>query len=91
MDDKFIQKAAKALSDKNRLNILKEIVRKKNMTCSDAKHICSLAQPSISHHIKLLTDSELVDFQKEGRNINLSINKHKVGELISFLQSFIKE
>jgi ArsR family transcriptional regulator len=83
--DKFVARAAKALGDKNRLLILREIARQGSINCTQAQQLTNLAQPSVSHHIKLLTGSELVDTEKKGREVNLTLNQKKLNE---FLEAF---
>jgi DNA-binding transcriptional ArsR family regulator len=51
-----IFKIAKALSDKTRIRILKEIARKGRISCGDAEKIAELSQPTVSHHLKILTE-----------------------------------
>jgi ArsR family transcriptional regulator len=82
-NEKFLAKAAKALGDRTRLLILKEIARQGSINCTQAQHLTNLAQPSISHHIRLLTNSELVDTYKQGREVNLQINKLKMDEFLA--------
>jgi ArsR family transcriptional regulator len=82
LNDKFVARAAKALGDRNRLLILREIAKKGSINCTQAQHLTKLAQPSVSHHIKLLTNSELVDTEKKGREVNLTLNHQKLNELI---------
>jgi DNA-binding transcriptional ArsR family regulator len=38
----------------------------------------------VSHHVKILTESDLILSQKEGRSVNLRINKEKMGQLSQF-------
>ncbi|MBC7923158.1 MAG: helix-turn-helix transcriptional regulator [Ferruginibacter sp.] len=90
LDEKFIAKAAKAVGDRNRLRILQEIARQGRITCAEAQRLTSLAQPSISHHIKLLTESGLVESEKTGRTVNLFLNKGKVDEFVSFFGGILK-
>ena len=45
----------------------------------------SLAQPSVSHHVKVLVDAGLVHSEKSGRNITLSLNKDAIQALIDYL------
>ncbi len=85
MDTKAVEKIAKALSDRNRLLILQKIAQQKCVGCTQMQDIVSLAQPTLSHHVKVLVDAGLVDSQKDGRNLNLYLNKEKVQELIDFL------
>lgn len=83
-NDKFIAKAAKAIGDGNRLRILREIASKGSITATQAQQLTNLAQPSVSHHIKLLTNSELVDAHKSGRTVNLMLNQEKMEEFVAF-------
>ena len=81
-----IVKTAKALSDKTRLRILKEIAAKGSISCGDAEKIAGLSQPTVSHHLKILTDAGLLNAEKSGRHVILSVNKkalEEFGELIS--------
>ena len=81
-----IVKTAKALSDKTRLRILKEIAAKGSISCGDAEKIAGLSQPTVSHHLKILTDAGLLNAEKSGRHVILSVNKkalEEFGKLIS--------
>ena len=85
MDTKAVERMAKALSDRNRLLILQKIAKQRCIGCMEVQDMVSLAQPTLSHHVKVLVDAGLVDSQKDGRNLNLYLNKEKVQELIDFL------
>jgi DNA-binding transcriptional ArsR family regulator len=85
MDNRTIEKATSAISDKYRLGILQELAKKGSLTNSDVQELTGLSQPCVSHHVKLLTDSGLVDAQKEGRNLHLRLNKTAVQQLMTFL------
>ncbi|AXG74959.1 ArsR family transcriptional regulator [Flavobacterium arcticum] len=87
MKSKDIERISKALSDPNRLKILQEVKRNNWMQCADICEIINLAQPSISHHIKQLTDAELLLSEKEGRCIKYTINEEVITEYIDFLKS----
>ena len=91
MNAKKAEKISKALADPNRLLILKEIKKQREcMYCSDLNGIVDLAQPSIAHHLKLLTDTDLVTYEKEGRYVKYSLNNEVLDEYITFLQSLKK-
>jgi ArsR family transcriptional regulator, arsenate/arsenite/antimonite-responsive transcriptional repressor len=91
MNSKQAEKISKALSDPNRLLILKEIKKQKNcLYCVDLGDIVDLAQPSIAHHLKLLTDSDLIIPQKEGRNVKYTLNSEILDEYIDFLETLKK-
>ena len=69
-----IVRVAKALSDKTRLLMLKEIAKKGKITCGDIEEISCLSQPTISHHLKVLFDADLLNMEKDGRCVIVSIN-----------------
>lgn len=86
MDAKQAKKISKALADDHRLKILQEIKKRSDyLPCMELCNLIDLAQPSISHHIKLLQDADLIIPEKEGRNVKYTINKKVFEEYISFL------
>lgn len=87
-ETRFIEKAMNAIADPCRLSILQEISRKGEMCCGDVQQLTGLSQPTCSHHIKLLSDSELVDCRKEGRNHFFTLNKNNFKKVSSFLERF---
>ena len=70
-----ITKVAKALSDKTRIMILKEIAAKGSISCGDAEKVVDLSQPTVSHHLKILSDAGLLNTEKDGRHVIVSVNK----------------
>jgi ArsR family transcriptional regulator len=76
MDLKQLEKISKALGDENRLKIMKDIAKRGgSMQCAEIISLLDLAQPSVSHHIKALTEAGLVEREKEGRNNTYLLNK----------------
>ena len=72
---KQFEKISKALGDSNRLKILHFLSNKGGCgQCSDIPSVVDLAQPSISHHVKILVESGLIEPEKEGRNHKYTIN-----------------
>jgi ArsR family transcriptional regulator, arsenate/arsenite/antimonite-responsive transcriptional repressor len=73
---KQIEKISKALGDANRLKILQHISKEGGCGhCSDINDIIELAQPSISHHIKILIEADIIEPAKEGRNHKYTLNE----------------
>ena len=78
MELKQVEKISKALSDVNRLKILQYMQKNQGkVECTHACELLSLAQPSISHHIKKLVEAQLIHQHKIGRNYHYSLN-HEV-------------
>lgn len=85
MEHRFVEKATNAIADKYRLSIIMELSRRGSLTCTDIQELTGLSQPCVSHHVKLLTESGLVNSQKEGRNLHLTLNKEALQQLSGFL------
>ena len=80
-DTKFIEKAMAAVADPYRLSILNSIAKNGRIRCCDVVDLTGLAQPTCSHHIKLLADSALIECRKEGRNNYFTLNKNNFKKL----------
>ena len=89
-DTRFIEKAMNAIADPCRLTILQEISKKGEICCGDVQGLTGLSQPTCSHHIKLLSESELIECRKEGRNHFFALNKNNFKKVSSFLEKFHK-
>jgi ArsR family transcriptional regulator len=85
MGTKEVEKIAKAMSDRSRLLILQKVAQQHCVGCQEVHQVLSLAQPSVSHHVKVLVDAGLLHSEKSGRNITLSLNKEAVQALIDYL------
>ena len=84
---KQIEKISKALGDTHRLKILQYIAGKGGCgECSGLQGIIELAQPSISHHVKILVESGLIEGEKDGRNYSYHLNADVLNQYLSALQ-----
>ncbi|GAA0550878.1 ArsR/SmtB family transcription factor [Chitinophaga japonensis] len=86
MDASVIAKAANAISDRHRLAILLEIVRKGTCVCADISQLTRLSQPAISHHVKILVDAGVLIYDKTGRTVQLTVNREMMKYLSAFFQ-----
>ena len=59
----------KALSDPNRVKIIK-LLQLKYMCVCELQGALNLAQPTVSKHLKILEEAGLVDFKKDGLWVN---------------------
>jgi len=87
MDSKSLVKIAKALSDPTRLRLLQEIARGDIMVCGDLFQYVPISQPSMSQHLKVLSEAGLIESRKEGRTMSLTLIPAKLQELEDFLQA----
>lgn len=74
----------KALGDKNRLAIL-DMLSCGELCACDILEGLELTQPTLSHHMKILQNSGLVNGVKNGIWMHYSINRYKIDEIINFL------
>ena len=92
MDDRLFQKVAKALADPRRFGILQTIAK------SNAGKICSgnicetvtVAQATVSHHLKELTEADLITPNSEGQFKYFTVNFETINEYIAELKSRLK-
>jgi ArsR family transcriptional regulator len=66
-------KIMKALSDPNRVKIVKLLQHKRDMCVCELKSLLQIAQPTVSKHLKILEEAGLVEYRKDGLWVNYSI------------------
>ena len=89
MELRQIEKISKALSDVNRLKILRFMQGNQGrIECMEIAGILELAQPSISHHIKKLVEAGLIEPQKTGRFYHYSLNRNVWEAYVKALNNF---
>ena len=62
-------KVAKAVSDPNRVKIVKMLQHKRMCVC-EIQALLQIAQPSVSKHLKILENAGLVGSEKDGLWVN---------------------
>lgn len=74
----------KALGDPTRRQII-ELLRKKDMTAGEIADYFSISKPSISHHLDLLKQANVVMSIKEGQYITYSLNTTVFDEMVKWV------
>ncbi|MGN1318486.1 MAG: ArsR/SmtB family transcription factor [Lachnospirales bacterium] len=77
MDNKKIANIFKAFCDENRILILQLLSSGEKCACKILEEL-NISQPTLSHHMKILCDSEIVTGRKEGKWMYYSISKDGV-------------
>lgn len=79
----------KAFSDENRIRILEQLLTGEKCACVllDSLHI---TQPTLSHHMKILCDADIVISRKEGKWTHYSISKNGGEYAIECLKALTK-
>lgn len=89
-----LTKIFKALSDQNRIRIIKMLQVKPLCVC-EITDILDLAPSTVSKHLSILRDAELILDEKEGRwviyRLNDDCDKTVVGDLIPLLRQWVPD
>jgi DNA-binding transcriptional ArsR family regulator len=80
--------AFKALSDPTRRKIL-QMLKEKDLSAGEIADSFDISKPSISHHLNLLKQADLVIDERQGQNIFYSLNTTVFQELLGFFLNFI--
>lgn len=87
-------KVFKALSDKNRLRIMKMLEDKPMCVC-EITAVLSLAPSTVSNHLSLLHNAELIEDKKDGKWVNYSLPKKSqlpfVSEILKLIRRSLRE
>jgi len=81
--------AFKALSDPTRRKIL-ELLSEKDMTAGEIADCFNMTKPSISHHLSILKNANLVIDGRNGQNIIYSLNITVFQEVMKWILNFTK-
>lgn len=89
MNENFYQRALelKALSDPNRLVILDCLKEGERCACKILEQL-KISQPTLSHHMRILCQLDLVRCRRDGKWIHYSLNQAKFQELKEMMESF---
>lgn len=80
----------KALGDSNRLEIVKMLSEGEKCGCKLLEKF-NITQPTLSHHMKILVDCDLVYDRKDGKWHRYSINTKTMKEFLFHLSSMLDE
>jgi len=74
----------KALNDPTRREILK-LLKQKDLNAGEIADAFNISKPSISHHLEILKNADLVSSEKQGQFVMYSINTTMLDDLLSFI------
>jgi ArsR family transcriptional regulator, arsenate/arsenite/antimonite-responsive transcriptional repressor len=84
-----VNETFKALSDPTRRRIL-ELLAEKDMSSGEIAGCFDISKPSISHHMSVLKNAELVVSAKEGQSIIYSLNTTVLQDMMKWFMDFTK-
>jgi ArsR family transcriptional regulator len=84
-DDNQLQKMAelfKICGDPSRLKIMNALMLHEMCVC-DIAALMDMTQPSVSHHLKALRQTELVKYRRDGKIVYYSLNDEHVENIFN--------
>lgn len=85
----LLSKTIQAMSDPTRREIL-NILKKSDMSAGDVGKNFNITLPSLSHHLNVLKQADLVTSQRSGQTIIYSLNLSVFEEVSKALMEFFK-
>ena len=86
----MLSKTFQALGDSNRQKIL-ELLKKKDMAVKELAKSFNITLPSLSHHLSILKQAELVTSQRNGQEMIYSLNLSVFEEVSKTIVKFFKK
>ena len=80
MERKELAEISKALSDPTRLQIYEGISSSKEMFCRQVVEKYGLTPGTISHHLKILADANLIETRRQGQFVYLKSRPETIRE-----------
>ncbi|MFQ6607654.1 MAG: ArsR/SmtB family transcription factor [Fidelibacterota bacterium] len=83
--DQFSQQALKvfkALADPIRYRIIQLLIERGELGCSDFAEHFDISAPAMSHHYRILENSDLVTTRKSGQHVFLNLNKEVLNKIV---------
>jgi ArsR family transcriptional regulator, arsenate/arsenite/antimonite-responsive transcriptional repressor len=85
-----LSKTLQALSDPTRRRIL-ELLRKKDMSVSQINKFFDITMPSLSHHLSVLKQNDLITYRRQKQELIYSLNLSVFEEVAEKLYKFFKK
>jgi ArsR family transcriptional regulator len=79
----------KALNDATRREIL-ELLKQKELSAGEIADHFNISKPSISHHLDILKQADLITSEKKGQFIIYSINTTIMEDVLQWILTFKK-
>lgn len=89
INDKESAVIFKAFCDENRIKIIKMLATGEKCACKLLEEL-NVSQPTLSHHMKILCDSQIVNSRKEGKWTHYSISEKGIKNAQNILASLTK-
>jgi len=86
---KTFTKVMKALSDPNRVKIVKMLQHKAMCVC-EIQEALSISQSSVSKHLRILGEADIVDYRKDGLWVNYYLSDGNKSPYVSSMMGNLR-
>src|SRR5215472_16127501 len=87
MDERTMIRVLKALAHPRRFRMVEESARAGELSCGQVGGCFEVAQPTISHHVKILADAGVIAIRREAQCALISVDTQLVSDALSMLKS----
>ena len=85
-----MNKLFKALNDPTRRRIL-DMLKEKDLTAGEIAEAFNISKPSISHHLDLLKQAELISATREGQFLRYSLDTTVLEDALQWLMNLVEQ
>jgi len=82
-------RALKALAHPTRFRMVQEIAAAGELSCGQLGDRFHLSQPTVSHHLKILADAQVIRVRREAQHGMLSVDRVRISQLLGALPELL--
>ena len=86
MDYKKISKLFYALGDETRLKIIYVLYNEETYCVKELLEMVNISQSTLSYHLSILFENNIVSFKKEGKQVFYYCNKHFIDKVMKIFK-----
>ena len=86
-----IERISKALADKTRLRIFEAISNCDGMNCGQIVSLRGVTPATVSHHLRILADADLIESRREGQFVHNEANPRTLAEYTCALSALTRK
>ena len=80
-----------ALGDEHRQRMLLTFEKGERLTVGQIAEVSTLSRPAVSHHLKILREAGVLEAEKVGKEVYLSVNKTVLQEALAAVLDYVRE
>ena len=80
-----------ALGDEHRQRILLTFDKGERLTVGQIAEVSTLSRPAVSHHLKILRAAGLLEAERVGKEVFLSVNRALLVEALGDVLGYVRE